>query len=235
MNKNNRGSVIITTILIIVGVVIITGLGIGIRYYQNKLTKKPNVQISATTTPTTTLAIPTATTTPETQDTSTVQTGIQPLSSKEITVKNCDTNLNCFIEQAQNCSKSKVVFAPTINLFGIEQKTTYLLEIKGLEMNKCNFYLKINNVDLTFSPQLSISEEEKLTAIKTSKITEGRDGLCKFKEIQDLVALLKNWQNGKFDSGETHCNLTPQGNKCVTTGGDFGKAECSGSYFNTSL
>ncbi len=50
------------------------------------------------------------------------------------------------------------------------------------------------------------------------------------------AAMLERWKEGNYYSGEISCKLKPDGtSECTTIGGDFGVAECTGTYFQTSL
>ena len=91
------------------------------------------------------------------------------------------------------------------------------------------FYLRTEKIDVTFpsnTPQEEIDQQKAIF-----KKFEGRDGICKFNR-NDLTSMLKRWKELSFDSGTTSCELTSTGNfVCKTEGGDFGSAECKGTYF----
>lgn len=145
----------------------------------------------------------------------------------------CKTDFDCFIEASRICRASKVNFTKTMNIFGVKQETTEFYEIKGLELNKCTFYIRIDKTELTFPssvPQETINQQNELY-----KKMEGKDGTCKF-EVNDLMDMLINWKAGNISPGSVSCKLLPSGDSdCTTEGGDFGVAECSGKYFETSL
>ena len=78
-------------------------------------------------------------------------------------------------------------------------------------------------------PQEIVNQQKEIY-----KKLEGRDGTCKFN-TNDLTAMLTRWDEGTFESGTVSCKLTPSGNVCKTEGGDFGVAECQGTYFDFEL
>ena len=144
----------------------------------------------------------------------------------------CQKDLQCLIQASVNCKPSKVVWAATVDVFGVKHTNTSFFEIKGSETDKCNFYLRTEKIDLTFPASVSheIVNQQKTLYQKL----EGRDGTCKFK-TSDLTNMLTRWSNGAFSTGNTHCTLGTNGNVCTTEGGDFGVAECQGTYFSSSI
>lgn len=147
-------------------------------------------------------------------------------------VLDCDQDFGCFIQTSAECKPAKMQSTKSLDIFGVTETATSYWEIKGEEAGKCLFYLQTKKIDLKFppnTPQKQIDEQNKAY----DKL-EGRDGTCQF-ENSDLIAMLTRWQKGTFDSGKTSCELSPQGNDCKTTGGDFAQATCQGSYFSNSL
>ncbi|MDD5086201.1 MAG: hypothetical protein PHV16_00445 [Candidatus Nanoarchaeia archaeon] len=142
-------------------------------------------------------------------------------------------SFDCFIEEAYYCSPAEMKSKIKIILFGVEHTTDSTYKIKGMEDGKCIFYIRTDNIDLTFpegTPQETIDEQNEIY-----DALEGRDGECKF-EKSDLTSMLERWKGGNYDSGETSCSLKPGGEtECITEGGDFGNAECSGTYFINDL
>ena len=144
------------------------------------------------------------------------------------TVLDCKQDLKCLLQASADCKPAKVVNSVTIDISGVKQTTTSFFEIKGVEANKCNFYLRTEKIDLEFPaniPQEVVSQQKEIY-----KKLEGRDGTCKFN-TSDLTAMLTRWEKGTFESGTVFCKLTPSGNVCKTEDGDFGVAECQGTYF----
>jgi len=144
------------------------------------------------------------------------------------TILDCKQNLECLIQASTDCKPAKVIHTVTIDIFGVKQTNTSFFEIKGSEINKCNFYLRTEKIDLEFPPNIpqEIVNQQK----EIYKKLEGRDGTCKFN-TSDLTEVLTRWKEGNFESGNVSCKLTPSGNVCETEGGDFGAAECQGTYF----
>jgi len=194
---NQKGFSLIVIILIIIGILIVTG---GIYYFVTQKPAQPEQPVS----------IPT----PEEKPSG-------PL--------NCGTFIDCLISASKTCSPAKTTNTVTVDIFGVKQTTTSFLEIKGMEANKCIFYIKTEKIDLSFPPEMPsdvINQQKELY-----KKLEGRDGTCKFA-VNDLTAMLERWKRGDYSSGEISCKLKPDGtSECTTVGGDFGVAECEGKYF----
>ncbi len=133
----------------------------------------------------------------------------------------CGTNLDCFITASQNCKPSKVTNTITTKIIGVEQTTTSFWEIKGLEENKCLFYIRTEKIDLIFPPEFSqeIVNQQK----EIYKKLEGRDGTCKFN-TNDLTSLLNRWKVGSF-STEDWAVAICEGTKFVQTI-DIPKGDC---------
>lgn len=130
-----------------------------------------------------------------------------------ITTLDCKQDFDCFIQASQNCKLAKVDYTATTDIFGIKQTTESLLEIKGVESNKCTFYLRTEKIDLAFPasmPSEVISQQKEIY-----KKLEGKVGSCKFI-TSDLTAMLERWKQG---------NLSTE---------DFKATECQGTYFGQS-
>lgn len=122
----------------------------------------------------------------------------------------CNSDIDCLIEASKDCTPAKMLYSVTTKIFGVTQNTSSYFEIKGLESNKCIFYLRTENIDLEFPEDTSedIIREQQMLYDEL----EGRDGICKFLK-DDLTKLLDNWKVGNFSSE------------------DFSSAECEGEYF----
>ena len=148
-------------------------------------------------------------------------------NTKSSTIKECGSNMNCFIDSARNCQKAKIMSTTNIDLFGIEQTTSSYYELKGMQSGKCLFYLRTESVDLELSDELiqqmksdGASQAEIDRQLQDSQNLaeqlEGRDGTCKI-ETQKLVTLLTDWKQGKFSTE------------------DLKNVGCSGSFFSQEL
>jgi len=120
-----------------------------------------------------------------------------------------------------------------INLFGILHEYDYTYKIKGIEDEKCVFYIKTESINLEFPeeiPQETVDEQNEIY-----DALEGREGKCKFDE-PDLTEMLEKWKQGSYSSGEVSCELNEEMEwECNTEGGDFEKGECRGTYFVNDL
>lgn len=210
---NQKGFVPIVIILIIIGILIVAG---GIYYF---ITQKPAQPEQPASTPTPKPAQPEQ------------SVSIPTPEEKPLGPIDCGASIDCLISASKTCSPTKAISTATVDIFGVKQTTTSFLEIKGEEAGKCIFYLRTEKIDLVFPssiPQEVINQQKAIY-----KKLEGRDGTCKFNP-GDLTAMLTRWKEGTFQSGTVSCKLTSSGNVCKTEGGDFGMAECQGTYFEQS-
>jgi hypothetical protein len=138
----------------------------------------------------------------------------QESSSKEengISSNDCGDDLDCFIEASKDCELSSVNYTVVIPFFEVNQTTTSSLEVKGMESNKCIFYIKTEKIELDYPSSVSQETVDEQKAMY--KNLEGRDGTCKF-DTKDLTDMLTRWNEGKYSTK------------------DWDGADCTGDYFN---
>lgn len=133
-----------------------------------------------------------------------------PTAAGETGAVDCGTDLDCFIQASQNCDLAKVTHTATFNIFGMEQTTISSFELKGIESDKCIFYLKTESVDVKYADELvqqmltSGSTEEQIQeqeqeANERADTSEGLDRTCKFNK-DDLTSMLNKWKIGTFST-----------------------------------
>lgn len=141
-------------------------------------------------------------------------TGIS-LSSTEsaagLDIKDCTNDFECFIESSKNCGPAKVIYTYTIDISGIKKTTTMEYELKGLEADKCIFYMKTKNLDMKYSEELiqqmknsgisqeSIIKKEQVENIKSDSL-EGKEATCKIMP-NDLIEMLNIWKSDSSQAG----------------------------------
>lgn len=153
-----------------------------------------------------------------------------------LSTNSCGKDFDCFIAKAQNCSPSSVEYIFNINVFGVVQKTSSLLEIKGPKENLCTFYMKYGNSEVkfsnelrdqllkTFSAELIASKEAEATS-KSNELISNKEGTCEFQSLE-LTSMLQKWKSGSYSFGM-------ENGKAV---GDFKNAlNCRGSLFDGNL
>lgn len=69
-------------------------------------------------------------------------------------ITDCGDDLNCFIEESKNCNLAKTNHTVTIKVFGVEYVAVSFLEIRGIESDKCIFYMRTEKIDSKFSDDL---------------------------------------------------------------------------------
>ncbi|MBU1204459.1 MAG: hypothetical protein KKE93_00950 [Nanoarchaeota archaeon] len=147
----------------------------------------------------------------------------------------CNEDFDCFVDASEDCNPAKLKHSLTLNLFGVEQTTSKTYKILGTESDKCIFFLRTDSIDLNFPEDAEVSQEAIDEQKEMYDALEDREGTCKF-ETKDLTDMLKRWKQGNFDSGEISCGFKSDGKtECTTKGGDFGVAECQGTYFIIDL
>lgn len=147
-------------------------------------------------------------------------------SSKKAQSIDCGNDLDCFISASESCKPATARNMISVNFYGIEENETSLYEIKGLESDKCSFYIEREKMEVTFppgTPQERIDERKK-----SNEIFIGKKGTCKFN-IEDLTSMLKRWKEGKFKSNVVLCDF-PEKKECIMENGDLGIAQCEGNY-----
>jgi hypothetical protein len=144
----------------------------------------------------------------------------------------CENDMACFIRASETCMVSKLNYASTIGIFGLNQTTTSNLEIRGMEAERCIFFMQTEKIQMAYPAGIP-QEQIDSTEAEFRKL-EGRNGTCRFN-VADLTAMLKRWDEGSYDSGTVSCSLSPKGNNCTTEGGDFGAADCEGSQFSMDI
>jgi len=122
---------------------------------------------------------------------------------------------DCIIEASKTCDLAIITITLNYNyLKMVDVTATAFSEIRGLEENKCLFYMRVDKIDLWFSPLVpkkTVNEAET-----SADQLRGADGVCRF-ETADLTALLYKWREGNF---------SPE---------DFDTADCKGSLFDQNI
>lgn len=155
-----------------------------------------------------------------------------PNRSSGSTIKDCQNDINCLIQASSACSTSKATIITSMDILGLKETMTTYYEIRGLKTDKCVLYIETKNINLVFPPSVPLETANKQKELY--KKLEGRNGECKFN-VKDLTATLANWKAGNYDTGNVTCKMSPQGEECTSSDGDFAKATCSGSYFQNTI
>jgi hypothetical protein len=134
-------------------------------------------------------------------------------------VSDCGKTLNfarsdCFIEAIKDCQPAKLIniTKKDIVLTGLVIEGTILYEIKGVKMEKCEFYIKGLAGKLYFDPkyiegilkegvtkeQIKLKEQElNKEAAQSKESIIGKDARC-FTDTKPLSDLLNRWEKGSF-------------------------------------
>jgi cytochrome c oxidase assembly protein Cox11 len=128
--------------------------------------------------------------------------------------KDCRTDLNCFIKAAKTCQPAQVRNTTTVDLMGMEQKTTTHYQIDGASGLKCKLVQTIEKMESRMggkalkafkaeNPQLSDREIRKgeEDQNKAMQAHTGKPVECLFSN-KALVDVLTHTRDGQFDSRE---------------------------------
>ena len=141
----------------------------------------------------------------------------------------CKSNFQCFIDASKNCEKTKVKKTYKTNVLGVEKTISNYYELRGIEDDKCLFYLRVESIDIEYSKELIwsmidsgiskdvIKQREKVENIQTNA-KEGSEETCKIK-TSDLTSVLETWKSDSLKVG-----IFP--NEVLSYAG------CRGSYFS---
>ena len=124
----------------------------------------------------------------------------------------CGTDIDCFIEAAENCDMAKVLYTSTLDQgpLGIISTTTVLLEIKGRRKdNKCIFRQRFESLDIKFNDEMvqrmldsgltqeEINQQEQTAREQAQQATVGVQQTCKYNQ-ENLTNMLNEWKTGTF-------------------------------------
>ena len=150
------------------------------------------------------------------------------------------SNLNCFIDSADNCKLSNLTYTKTLNIFGLNITATHYYEIKGLDNGQCNFYLRLEEEHVNYTDELiqqsldagatieEIRQQEQQTNVQMD-LLEDKDGQCKTTS-NGLANFLKTFEVG--GSGGVSCSQNTQGDYDCSYSGDWAIFNsCEGEYF----
>jgi len=158
--------------------------------------------------------------------------------------ENCGDDLKNLISVSGTCDLASASVTTSFDLFGIEQTTTNYYEIKGVEENKCIFYLKIQQNDIDYSEELTqqmidsgitqeeINQQEQESKNQANSLV-GRDGTCKISP-SNLTIFLNKMCGGEI-SGGISCSIGTNSSDCTYSGDWEFFNSCEGNYFSTTL
>ena len=144
-------------------------------------------------------------------------------------IKDCGNDLGCLIESSKSCESAKVEYTYTAEIFGVEKTTAAYYELKGMEGDKCTFYMKTESIDVGYTDELiqqmmdsGISEDaarqkEQVENIKADS-SEGKDATCNIL-TSDLTDTLNTWKTNNLQVGTFSINI-------------WKYSGCEGSYFS---
>ncbi|MBN2004463.1 MAG: hypothetical protein JXA21_14000 [Anaerolineae bacterium] len=121
---------------------------------------------------------------------------------------------------------------------------TNFYEIRGMEADACVLYMRLEEEHIAFTEELAqMSLDAGATPEELEKVLEeantaadsleGRDGVCRFSNTEDLIVSLTDLQEGNW-SASSSCSLGAEGAECETTG-TFSNADCEGDLFSGTL
>jgi len=149
------------------------------------------------------------------------------------------TNWACFINASTSCNPSGFTAGSEVEFFGMIITGRSQYEIRGLENNKCTFYLKTIETELEYTEEmlelmLNTTNQTEIDARleelnEMQDQAEGLHGICLIPP-DDLTDILKRWEVGNYSGGircdsNGNCNQTGDLNSDDCTGPMFGNRE----------
>ncbi len=123
----------------------------------------------------------------------------------------CQHNLDCFIQAAQQCQVSSVTFVFPLDFMGALITSTTALNIEGPDMGQCVFHITTERVDVSYSDDIiqqmkdnGMSDDDievQRQMMEDASMQTGYDDTCRGSE-DDLVSLLTNWQAGNISTDD---------------------------------
>jgi len=226
MNKNRQGMTAIAIILIIVAAILSIGLGAGIRYYQDKLSKNNNIR-NTTSTKNSVVVSPQGTTSITQSSTTSAPTSSQNAQLKTTTINCANSDFNCIIAAVQNCAPASMEWTTSIGYLITQAK----LSLKGLNSDgKCSF--SEYTVNASFD-ETQLKQADKAQGMTDAQIQQQlQTALTQFNYIKQqvigttidctistssLAKAFTNWSKGTLstdDLSSGNCTQTlPNGTK----------------------
>lgn len=142
---------------------------------------------------------------------------ISPINCGKAVLKDSKNQeeFDCIIEASEACDPAFISITLSYNyLKMVDVTAAAFFEIRGLEENRCFFYVRVDKIDIWFSPIVPKKTVDEAGALADQ--LRGAEGICRF-ETADLTALLYKWREGSFSLK------------------DFDVAECEGEYFDQDV
>ncbi len=154
-----------------------------------------------------------------TEQTPVNETNTTPDDTENVTVtppaeEDCGTDMDCFISNAEDCSKSKMDYTVAMEFFGTVINTTSFMQINGTVNEKCIFQIRTERINVHYdknTTQQLLDSGKTMEEIKESELnltlnaaSSGNkiDEVCKFDSSEDLASMLKEWQAGNFSTSD---------------------------------
>lgn len=139
-------------------------------------------------------------------------------------MEDCGTDMDCFIEHAQDCSPARMTNTISITQEGMTETDVEDYEIRGEEQERCRLYIMTESIEVEFTDELrqqmldeGYTQEDIDAEVQSineeADLYEGDSGECLFT-LPDLTAMLERWKQGDIYFS------------------DFDVATCEGAYFS---
>lgn len=159
-----------------------------------------------------------------------------------LNVLECGQDWDCLINASQICSLTSFSSVGSTSIFKVIINSSTLIELKGIETNKCVYYQRTESMNIEYSQELiqqmlnsGMTQQEidlaEQQANESAQQTIGLELTCKFVP-ENLTAMLIRWKEGDVSSGFS-CTLSSEGANCTYIG-DFEGAECQSSCYPES-
>jgi hypothetical protein len=124
----------------------------------------------------------------------------------------CEEDWDCFISAVENCTRANMTQEISIDFFGLVSYSRNLMELKGLENEKCVYYQRVLKANISYSQELidilrgnnltdvEIQQSEQEANLEAQK-TIGLEQTCYFT-AEDLISILQKLEQGNFSSSD---------------------------------
>ncbi len=139
-----------------------------------------------------------------------------PVAAQPSTNQNCGSDINCFIQAANTCTKATVHYTSDIQVSDVKHHATTLLRINGGTPASCQLFLQTEERSSAYTSSTQVFDLERATLAlinQTNEASIGMSGVCTASSNL-LSTVLNRWK------AQTYAKT------------DFEPLNCSGAFFN---
>ncbi len=138
-----------------------------------------------------------------------------PVTAQPSTGQNCGSDINCFIQAANTCTKATVHYTSDIQVSDVKHHATTLLRIDGGTPASCQLFLQTEERSSAYASSTQVFDFERAALAlinQTNEASIGMNGTCTASS-NGLTAMLNRWKSKVYSKT------------------DFESLNCSGTFF----